>query len=148
MCALVGRNRVEQVALLSANVVPKAGSEIPVFLLHIEHDHGLGPAQQIGDHDPDTLAAARRRSEQHELLTTELQVAPIGLAKDDPPRTLGKRLVDLSTVRKSGASVELSRLAHGPPDQAGSTRTRAQFDALVLGLPWQRLAGGGVITVV
>ena len=26
--------------------------------------------------------------------------------------------------------------------------TRTQFDALVLGLPWQRLAGGGVITVV
>jgi transposase len=26
--------------------------------------------------------------------------------------------------------------------------TRAQFDALVLGLPWQRLGDGGVITVV
>ena len=36
------------------------------------------------------------------------------------------------------------------PRDAESTAslTRAQFDALVLGLPWQRLAGGGVITVV
>ena len=36
------------------------------------------------------------------------------------------------------------------PRDAASTAslTRAQFDALVLGLPWQRLAGGGVITVV
>ena len=28
------------------------------------------------------------------------------------------------------------------------TLSRQQFDALVLGLPWQRLADGGVITVV
>ena len=36
------------------------------------------------------------------------------------------------------------------PRDAASTAsiTRAQFDALVLGLPWQRLADGGVITVV
>ena len=36
------------------------------------------------------------------------------------------------------------------PRDAASTASlsRAQFDALVLGLPWQRLAGGGVITVV
>jgi transposase len=36
------------------------------------------------------------------------------------------------------------------PRDAASTAslTRAQFDALVLGLPWQRLANGGVITVV
>ena len=36
------------------------------------------------------------------------------------------------------------------PRNAASTAslTRDQFDALVLGLPWQRLAGGGVITVV
>jgi hypothetical protein len=26
--------------------------------------------------------------------------------------------------------------------------SRAKFDALVLGLPWQRLGDGGVITVV
>jgi transposase len=36
-----------------------------------------------------------------------------------------------------------------PRDPASTaTLSRAQFDALVLGLPWQRLAGGGVITVV
>ncbi|MDT4831183.1 IS66 Orf2 like protein [compost metagenome] len=36
-----------------------------------------------------------------------------------------------------------------PRDAASNASlTRAQFDALVLGLPWQRLAGGGVITVV
>ncbi|MDZ4174634.1 MAG: IS66 family insertion sequence element accessory protein TnpB [Hydrogenophaga sp.] len=36
-----------------------------------------------------------------------------------------------------------------PRDAANTASlTRAQFDALVLGLPWQRLAGGGVITVV
>ena len=36
-----------------------------------------------------------------------------------------------------------------PRDAAGTASlSRAQFDALVLGLPWQRLAGGGVITVV
>lgn len=36
-----------------------------------------------------------------------------------------------------------------PRDAANSASlTHAQFDALVLGLPWQRLAGGGVITVV
>lgn len=29
-----------------------------------------------------------------------------------------------------------------------ATLSRAQFDALVLGLPWQRLGNGGVITVV
>ena len=29
-----------------------------------------------------------------------------------------------------------------------ATTTEAQFDALVLGLPWQRLGDGGVITVV
>ena len=36
------------------------------------------------------------------------------------------------------------------PRDAASTAslTRAQFDALVLGLPWQRLGDGGVITVV
>src|SRR3989338_2091854 len=36
------------------------------------------------------------------------------------------------------------------PRDAASTASlsRAQFDALVLGLPWQRLADGGVITVV
>jgi len=36
------------------------------------------------------------------------------------------------------------------PRDAASTAalTRAQLDALVLGLPWQRLADGGVITVV
>ena len=36
-----------------------------------------------------------------------------------------------------------------PRDVASTASlTRAQFDALVLGLPWQRLAGGGVMTVV
>ena len=36
-----------------------------------------------------------------------------------------------------------------PRDTASTASlSRAQFDALVLGLPWQRLAGGGVITVV
>ncbi|MGQ2923888.1 MAG: IS66 family insertion sequence element accessory protein TnpB [Hydrogenophaga sp.] len=36
------------------------------------------------------------------------------------------------------------------PRDAASTASlsRAQFDALVLGLPWQRLGDGGVITVV
>ena len=36
------------------------------------------------------------------------------------------------------------------PRDASSTASlsRAQFDALVLGLPWQRLGDGGVITVV
>nr|WP_273266762.1 IS66 family insertion sequence element accessory protein TnpB [Pseudomonas sp.] len=36
------------------------------------------------------------------------------------------------------------------PRDAATTTTlsRAQFDALVLGLPWQRLGNGGVITVV
>jgi transposase len=29
-----------------------------------------------------------------------------------------------------------------------ATLSRSQFDALVLGLPWQRLADGGVITVL
>ncbi len=31
---------------------------------------------------------------------------------------------------------------------ATATLSRAQFDALVLGLPWQRLADGGTITVI
>ena len=36
-----------------------------------------------------------------------------------------------------------------PRDAANTASlSRAQFDALVLGLPWQRLADGGVITVV
>lgn len=36
-----------------------------------------------------------------------------------------------------------------PRDGAAmATLSRSQFDALVLGLPWQRLADGGVITVV
>jgi transposase len=36
-----------------------------------------------------------------------------------------------------------------PRDAASiASLTRAQFDALVLGLPWQRLSDGGVITVV
>ena len=36
-----------------------------------------------------------------------------------------------------------------PCDAASAASlTRAQFDALVLGLPWQRLGDGGVITVV
>ena len=36
-----------------------------------------------------------------------------------------------------------------PRDAASAASlTRAQFDALVLGLPWQRLGDGGVITVV
>jgi len=36
-----------------------------------------------------------------------------------------------------------------PRDAANTASlTRAQFDALVLGLPWQRLGNGGVITVV
>lgn len=36
------------------------------------------------------------------------------------------------------------------PRDGGTTvsLTRGQFDALVLGLPWQRLGDGGVITVV
>jgi hypothetical protein len=36
------------------------------------------------------------------------------------------------------------------PRDAASTASLsdAQFDALVLGLPWQRLGDGGVITVV
>ena len=36
-----------------------------------------------------------------------------------------------------------------PRDAANTASlTRAQFDALVLGLPWQRLGDGGVITVI
>ena len=36
-----------------------------------------------------------------------------------------------------------------PRDAANTASlTRAQFDALVLGLPWQRLGDGGVITVL
>ena len=36
-----------------------------------------------------------------------------------------------------------------PRDAANTdSLTRAQFDALVLGLPWQRLGDGGVITVI
>jgi len=36
-----------------------------------------------------------------------------------------------------------------PPEGAGTlTLTRAQFDALVLGLPWQRVGDAGVITVL
>ena len=36
-----------------------------------------------------------------------------------------------------------------PRDAANTAAlTRAQFDALVLGLPWQRLGDGGVITVL
>ncbi len=36
-----------------------------------------------------------------------------------------------------------------PRDGAATvTLSRSQFDALVLGLPWQRLADGGVITVI
>lgn len=36
-----------------------------------------------------------------------------------------------------------------PRDAANTASlSRAQFDALVLGLPWQRLGNGGVITVV
>ena len=31
---------------------------------------------------------------------------------------------------------------------SAASLTRAQFDALVLGLPWQRLGDGGVITVL
>jgi transposase len=31
---------------------------------------------------------------------------------------------------------------------SSATLSRAQFDALVLGLPWQRLGDGGVITVL
>jgi transposase len=36
------------------------------------------------------------------------------------------------------------------PQDAGTTRTltRAQLDALVLGLPWQRIGQAGVITVL
>lgn len=36
------------------------------------------------------------------------------------------------------------------PDHTGGTvtLTRAQFDALVLGLPWQRVGDGGIITVL
>lgn len=36
-----------------------------------------------------------------------------------------------------------------PRDEASTaTLSRAQFDALVLGLPWQRLDDGGVITLL
>ena len=36
------------------------------------------------------------------------------------------------------------------PMEAGATRglSRAQFDALVLGLPWQRIGEGGIISVL
>ena len=36
-----------------------------------------------------------------------------------------------------------------PPEGADSvTLTRAQFDALVLGLPWQHVGGAGIITML
>ena len=35
-----------------------------------------------------------------------------------------------------------------PPSGSNLTLTRAQFDALVLGLPWKSLADGGVIRMV
>lgn len=36
-----------------------------------------------------------------------------------------------------------------PADTGGTASlTRAQFDALVLGLPWQRVGGDGIITVL
>ena len=36
-----------------------------------------------------------------------------------------------------------------PPHGVGTvTITRAQFDALVLGLPWQRIGEAGIITVL
>lgn len=36
-----------------------------------------------------------------------------------------------------------------PADQAATqSLTRAQFDVLVLGLPWQRVGDGGIITVL
>lgn len=37
---------------------------------------------------------------------------------------------------------------HWPRGETTATLTRAQFDALVLGLPWERLADGGVIRVL
>jgi hypothetical protein len=33
-------------------------------------------------------------------------------------------------------------------DRGGTALTRGQFDALVLGLPWQRMDGRGSITVI
>lgn len=37
---------------------------------------------------------------------------------------------------------------HWTEGQGGVALTRAQFDALVLGLPWQRLGDGGVIRTI
>lgn len=37
---------------------------------------------------------------------------------------------------------------HWAGGQGGVALTRAQFDALVLGLPWQRLGDGGVIRTI
>ncbi len=53
-----------------------------------------------------------------------------------------------------GVWLAARRLNHGkfvwPRGDAANSATlsRAQFDALVLGLPWQRLGDGGVITVL
>ena len=52
-----------------------------------------------------------------------------------------------------GVWLAARRLNHGkfvwPRDGASTaTLSRTQFDALVLGLPWQRLGDGGVITVL
>src|SRR5262249_48699992 len=59
--------RIEQITLL-AHCGPVARGDGPVLAFHIDANNAAWPVQQVGDHDADTLARSRRRSQRNSLL--------------------------------------------------------------------------------
>ena len=90
---------------------PEAAGFLKVFALNIQHYNGVGPVQQIGNHNTDPLAAARGRRQQNELLPREHQKLSLVFANDQTVVGQQPRLADFTAARKARITVQRPFLA-------------------------------------
>jgi hypothetical protein len=138
--APLGIQRVKEGDLLTA-LGPEAGGGDVVLALDVEHHGRARPAQEVGDHHPDALAAPGRGMEKDVLAPPETQEPAVPAPEEDAariPKPLGP---DLRLRGPAGRAVEGWAEAEGKADPEGQGEETRPQGAQEKPSPDQRVAG-------